>query len=217
MIPSYFLFSTVLFLFPFAIKAKAEEKLKASVSLELEKALDLYHFKSFKIEVQQEIFLNSLKKSIKSSGTLYKKGKMFRLGLKGQPSSLFVFDGDFLWYQADTNEKLVFQFKDHPQIHLLTGFFSGKKFFETFEIQKIKQQNRLSILQLLPKIKIKGLKEIFIKLKSHISEARIIWKDLDSWQKISFSRPVYKAFPDRFFQFPQQGFQVIKGKETADL
>ena len=207
---AYFLFSTILFLSSSVIRAKEGENLKKTAYSAVEKALEHYHSKSFKIKVKQEIFLTSIKESIKSSGSLNKKENRFQLRLEGQPSSSFLFDGEFLWYQADTNEKLVFQFKNHPQIHLLNGFFSGKKFPEIFEIQKIKQQNRTYILQLLPKTKVKGLKEVFMKVNSHISEVRIIWEELNNWQKLSFSRPVHKSFPENFFQFSKQGFQVIQ-------
>ena len=205
-----FLFFTVLLFSPLSLHSKPTEKPKKQADLFLEKALESYPSKSFQIEVQQEIFLKSIEESIKSSGFFQKKGKKFQLDLKGQPSSRFVFDGEFLWYQADTTEKLVFQFKEHPQIHLLNSFFSGKNFLEIFDIQQVKQKNQVYILEILPKIKIKGLKKIFVKVQSHISEVRIIWEDLNNWQKLSFSKPVYKSFPDNFFHFPKEAFQVIK-------
>ena len=191
-------------------RAKKEEKPQKTAFLALEKALKNYYSQSFKLKVQQELFLASIKESIKSSGFLNKQDNQFQLQLEGQPSSLLLFDGQFLWYQADTREKVVFQSKNHPQIHLLTGLFSGKKFFDLFEIKKSKQKNKAYILHILPKKEIKGLKEIFMKVDTHISEVRIIWKDLNNWQKLSFSKPIHKSFPKNFFKFSKQGFQIIK-------
>lgn len=206
----FFLLAPIFFAsFSFS-KGEEKELLKKTAYLSLETAFKKYRLKSFKIAVKQEVFLASIKESIKSSGFLNKKGAMFLLQLKGQPSSLFLFDGNFLWYQADTQEKAVFKFKNHPQIHLLTGFFSAESFFEAFEIKQIKQYNKTYIFHIFPKKNIEGLKEIFMKVSSYILEARIIWKDLNNWQKLSFSKPVYKTFPENFFQFNKQGFQVIQ-------
>lgn len=206
----YFLFSSLLLLSFSVTRAKEREKPKKTGYSLIEKTLEHYNSKSFTLKVKQEIFLTSIKESIESSGSLNKKGNRFQLELKGEPSSSFLFDGKFLWYQPDTSEKLVFQFQNHPQIHLLNGFFSAKKFFELFEIGNRKQKKQTHIIQLFPKEEIKGLKEIFMKINSHILEVRIIWEDLNNWQKLSFSKPIYKSFPKNFFQFSKEGFQVIQ-------
>ena len=129
--------------------------------------------------------------------------------LKGNPSALLLFDGEFLWYQADTGEKIVFRLKEHPQIQLLTGFFSEKKFFKSFYTKKTRRQKQDYILQLGLKKELEGLSELFIKVSSYISEVRLIWKDLNNWQKYKFSKPSYKEFPDKHFQFNPTGFKVI--------
>ena len=175
----------------------------------LREVLKDYQLKAIQIKVEQEIFLSAVQSSIKSQGFLNLKGEKFRLELKGNPSSLLLFDGEFLWYQADKEEKTVFRLKEHPQIQLLTGFFSEKNFFKSFHIKKTRRQRQDYILQLEIKKEIEGLSEIFIKVSSYISEVRLIWKDLNNWQKYKFSKPLYKELSDKFFQFNPTGFKVI--------
>ena len=175
----------------------------------LRQTLQNYHLKPIQIKIEQEIFLSAVKTSMKSHGVLDVKGKIFNLKLTGQPSSVMLFDGKFLWYQPDTSEKVVFQLKKPSRIQILTSFFDETSFFKHFRIQKARKKGPNYILQLLPKKQIEGLSEIFIKFDSHISEFRIIWKDLNNWQKYKFSKPMDKKFSDQHFQFFTAGFQVI--------
>ncbi len=182
----------------------------------LKQALKSYRFKAMQISTDQEIFLSSAKTSIKSQGILNIKGKKFYLYLKGHPSSTVLFDGKVLWYQADMSEKTVFKLKNPPQISILTHWFNEKSFFDHFLIQQAQVKNKDYILQLSPKREIAGLKAIYIKLSSHITELRIVWEDLDNWQKYHFARPIPKNIPDKNFQFSIEGFQVIT-KEALSL
>ena len=196
-----------------ASHAQSDLALKKQARLTLKKALKKYRLKTMQIKVRQEFFITSIKESMKNYGVLNKNGKKFYLKLTGQPSSISLFDGQFLWYQTDINEKLVFQLKDHPQIQMLSALFDEKSFFELFQIQQAKKNKSFYILQLLPKKEIVNLNELFVKVGSHISEIRILWKDLDNWQKLLFSKPIYKKFPKDFFHFSTSGFQVLTESE----
>ena len=175
----------------------------------LKQALENYHLKTMQIKIEQEIFLSAITTSMKSHGVLDIKGEIFHLQLNGSPSSVMLFDGHFLWYQADTSEKTVFQFKEHPQMQILTGLFSTTNFFKVFYIKRFQKENQEYIFQLSTKKEIAGLSEIFMKVDTYILEVRLIWKELNNWQKYKFSKPIYKKFPDKHFQFPSSGFQVI--------
>ena len=161
------------------------------------------------IKIEQEIFLSAIKTRLKSHGLLNIKGEKFYLKLKGQPSSVMLFDGDILWYQADNSEKVVFQVKKPSHIQILTSFFDEKRFFELFFIKQSKKTNQDYVFQLQPKKEIEGLSDIFVKVRSHVSELRLIWKELNNWQKYEFSKPLAKELPDKLFQFSTSGFQVI--------
>ena len=113
------------------------------------------------IKIRQELFLTSIERRIISHGVLSMKGKKFKLELKGKPSSLSVFDGNFLWHQADTSEKTVFQLTNHPQVQTLTGFFKSTSFSERFQVKQVQQFNTSYVLELTPKDNIKGLKTVF--------------------------------------------------------
>ena len=91
----------------------------------------------------------------------------------------------------------------------MTHWFDEKSFFDHFLIQQAQEKNTDYILQLSPKKEITGLKAIFIKLSPHIAELRIVWEDLDNWQKYHFAKPIPKSIPDKNFQFSTEGFQVI--------
>ena len=178
----------------------------------LRQVLKIYHLKPMQIKIEQEIVLSAVKTSMKSHGALDINGKKFYLKLKGQPSSVMLFDGKFLWYQPDTNEKVVFLLKKPSRIQILTSFFDETSFFKHFHIQQARKKGQDYILQLIPKKQIEGLSEVFIKFSSHISEFRIIWKDLNNWQKYKFSKPRDKKFSDQHFEFFTEGFQVITKK-----
>jgi len=175
----------------------------------LRKILKIYHLKAMQIKMEQEIFLSAIKTRVKSHGTLNIQVEKFHLNLQGEPSSLMLFDGDTLWYQADTSEKVVFQLKSPSHIQILTSFFDEERFFEFFLIKQAKKTKQDYVFQLQPKKEIEGLSDIFVKAGSHISEIRLIWKELNNWQKYKFSKPRGKELPGRLFQFSTSGFRVI--------
>lgn len=176
----------------------------------LKPVFESYNLESLQIKIQQEIFLSAIKINMKSKGNLDIKGNKFYLNLKGNPSSVLLFDGKILWYQSDASEKLVFQLKNPSHIQILTSFFNEKSFFKSFHIKQAIKTEQNYVLQLLPIKKIKDLAKVFIKTETHISEIRITWKNLSNWQKYTLSKPVSKTFPEGHFQFPTEGFQVIK-------
>lgn len=175
----------------------------------LQKLFKKYRLKGMQIKVEQEVFLSGVQSTIKSRGILNVQGEKFLLQLKGRPSSLLLFDGQFLWYQADTSEKTVFQLKQPSRIQILAGFFNEDSFFKSFQIIKAQKTGHSHIFQIQPRTKIEGLSEVFMKAAAYISELRLIWKDLDNWQKYKFSKPVDKKFTEEMFQFTPSGFQVI--------
>ena len=164
---------------------------------------------SFQIKVKQELYLSVIKTNLTSEGFLNVKGQKFLLDLKGNPSSLTIFDGSFLWHQADKKETAVFKLKDPIQFQILTNFFSAPSFFKNFQIKEFQKKGQVEVYHLKPKRGMKGLEGIFMKAKGFILEIRLIWKDLNNWQKYSLSRPLQKDFPPEMFQFSETGFQVI--------
>ena len=188
----------------------------SAASLALKKVMNNYQSTTLQINIEQEIFLSAIQTNIKSQGQLHSQGEKFHLKLEGQPSSVMIFDGKFLWYQADAREKVVFQLTNPSDIQILTRFFDEKFFFQNFHIQKARKVNQEYVLQLSPKKKLAGLSEVFMKFGLYISELRIVWKELDNWQKYKFSKPKNKSFPDKHFQFSISGFQVITKTGNKD-
>ncbi|MCZ0933002.1 MAG: outer membrane lipoprotein carrier protein LolA, partial [Oligoflexia bacterium] len=175
----------------------------------LEKLLEKYQSSSFQVKIKQEVFLSVIKTNLISEGFLNIKGQKFRLDLKGKPSSLTVFDGSFLWHQADKKEKAVFKLKDPLQFQILTNFFNRKSFFKNFQIKEFHKKGSFELYHLQPKQEMKGLGEIFMKAGGFILEIRLIWKDLNNWQKYKLSKPSQKDFLPEMFEFPSDGFQVL--------
>ncbi len=202
-----------------SVKIKGKEQINEKPSslqpvsqtnkLVLKDVLQNYHLKSLQLKIEQEIFLSAIRTSMKSQGHLDIQGEKFYLKLEGDPSSILLFDGEFLWYQASTSEKTVFKLKEHPQIQILNGLFSEKKFFEAFRIKRSRKQNQDYVFELKVKKEIEKLSKIFVKTNNYISEVRLVWKDLDNWQKYKFSKPLPKEFPVGHFQFSPSGFQII--------
>ena len=176
--------------------------------LTLQKALKAYTGPA-QIRLEQEIFLSSLKTSVKSQGLLKLKAGKFYMSLKGDPSSLMLFDGLTLWYQADTEENTVFKLpKSHPA-RILTGLLSAGRFFELFRIRESQKSGKEYVARLEAMRPIEGLNGIFMKIGSYISEIRLVWEDLDNWQKYSLSAPVKADLPEKHFRFDAKGFRVI--------
>ena len=186
-----------------------KDPLISSAKKALYKVLRAYGLKQLEIKIEQEIFLSAINSTVKSRGRLHLNQDQFYMKLKGNPSSLLLFDGQTLWYQADISEKLVFKSQNPSDIQLLSSFFDKKALFKAFKIQKAVKEGQGFILQLKPKQEIKGLSQIFMKFETYISEIRIIWEDLDNWQKYKLSKPVYKKPEPKIFQFSIEGFQVI--------
>ena len=199
------------FIFASPVQIKSQNPLSAdqSARLFLKQALKNYRLKSVQIAVHQEIFLSPIKMKIKSQGFLDIHEKKFRLDLSGQSSSLILFDGQWLWYQPDKSEKAVFKLKNPPSIQMISHFFDESLFFKSFQIKKAIKKGKNYIFQGQPVQQIEGWDEMFIKAGAYISEIRITQKELNNWHKYKFSKPVYKKFSDKHFQFPSAGFQLI--------
>ena len=175
----------------------------------LEKLLKKYDKTSFQIKVKQEVFLSLIKTNLISEGVLNVKGQKFRLSLKGKPSSLTVFDGSFLWYQADTKEKVVFKLKDPMPFQILTAFFNKTSFLKAFQIKEFQKKGPFNFYHLQPQQEMKGLEGVFIKSADFILEIRLVWKDLKNWQRYKLSKPYKTDFSEEMFQFSVVDFQVI--------
>lgn len=194
---------------PYSIAKQSQASAQNQTAIRVLKSnFKQYKLTNFKINVEQEIFISGIKSTIKSKGTLSIHGDKFRMKLYGNPSSLLVFDGTFLWYQADIKERTVFKIHKPSQIQILTSFFNKTSFFKNFNIKKSQKNNKTYIFQIQPKTEITGLNEMFLQAGSYISELRLIWKDLDNWQKYTFSKPKHIKHPQSF-TFSSAGFQVI--------
>ena len=179
----------------------------------LKKSLQNYTVESFEIPIKQETFLSIIKTSLKSEGSLFVSKEKFRLELKGNPSSLSVFDGKNLWYQPDKKEKLVFKLKQSFQN--LNRFFNYEDLLKNFEIKDFKNQKTSHIYQLQPK-KNSVLESVYLKTDTKsIREIRLRWKNANNWQRYYLSPPLIKKQnkEDKLFVFPSAGFKIIEKTE----
>ena len=205
----YYIAFGLIFAAPIQAKKPPSSTSDQSARAALKQALKSYHLKSAQIAVQQEIFLSPIKMKIKSQGFLDIQEKKFRLDLTGQSSSLILFDGQWLWYQPDKLEKTAFKLKNPPAIQMLSHFFDESLFFKSFQIKKTVKTGKNYVFQAEPIKKIEGWDEMFIKIGAYVLEIRITQEELNNWHKYKFSKPVYKKFFDKHFQFPTEGFQLI--------
>ena len=183
----------------------------------LRKILSAYRLKSYRLEIQQEVFLSPLKIKIKSEGFLDMKGEKFYLKLKGAPSTLTVFDGQLLWHQPDLSEKTAFQFSgDQPLMKLLSGFFQPEQLLSRFQILRLKKTKKGYVFHLQPKKNEAGagleggLSSVFVRAEDYISEIRLIWKELNNWQKYHLKAPELMDFDSKHFTFSTEGVELIK-------
>ena len=185
-----------------------EKRIKQG-ELALKKLLEKYPQSSFQVKIHQEVFLSVIKTNLSSNGFLSVKNQKFRLELSGKPSSLTVFDGQFLWHQADKKEKVVFKLENPLQFQILTIFFNPKELYKSFQLKRFHKKNRYNLYELSVQKEMQGLEKVFIKADKFILEIRLIWKDLNNWQKYKLSPPIQKKFSEDFFKFPVKGFQVV--------
>lgn len=195
--------------------AQSQKQLQKKAKHHLQNVFKKYKFQSMKIALTQEVFLESLQESIKTKGVLNKKNHKFQLKLQGNPGSLLLFDGTFLWYQADLTENIVFQLQDSKHMTLVNDLFYEKSFFQTFKIHKVKNIKNIYVLHLVPKKNIPALKDLFIKVGSHILEIRLVWDNTKDWQKISFKKPQKLAFAKNYFTFSTKNFQIMKSGKAS--
>ena len=80
-----------------------------------------------------------------------------------------------------------------------------------FEIMNIVSRKPFKIYQLKPKKKIQDLKELFMKTNQNfLLEMRFTWENLNTWQKYTFSKPVFKEIPNSLFEWTQKGYHVSR-------
>ncbi|MGI9548790.1 MAG: LolA family protein [Bdellovibrionales bacterium] len=185
---------------------------KQQALLFLKKVLNKYQVQSIHFKLEKELFLPSLEEIIKEKGDFYIQKKNFRFQMNGSPSYLMIFDGNQLWYQPDTKEKIVFKLKDHPQIYFLFDLFDPQGFLQSFSIEKFSKKHASSYAFHLRPIKpIEDLEEVFIEVEKYIKEIKVTWKDLGQWQKYRFLNPwVKKSFPSSRFQFSSKNFEILE-------
>ena len=207
----------IFFLIPglfFCLSGFAAERDFSSAKKSLENLLQNYSASSLVIPLQQDIFLSILKTNLTSEGRLFLKDQKFRLELKGNPSSLSLYDGFFFWHQPDLKEKLVFRIKKPSDIQNLSSFFSADSFFNRFEMTDFVSRQKFRIYQFKPKKEIKGLKKVFMKTNQKwILEMRFIWEELNTWQKYTFSKPVIKENPSSLFEWTQKGYRILEKED----
>lgn len=177
----------------------------------LKKVLSQYKNQNIHFKIEKQVFLPSIDHWIKEKGNFYLGNQKFFLQMKGEPSYFMLFDGNHLWYQPDLNEKIVFKFSEHPQLNLFFGLFDSKKFFEYFIIHDFEKRGyKYYVFHLKAQNKLKGIKEIFITVRNHIEESRVIWSDLNQRQRYKFLNPwVKKAFANSRFQFETQDVEIV--------
>lgn len=191
------------------------QKDHAEARVFLKKVLSKYQNKNIYFKIRKEFSLPVINTIIKERGSFFISDNKFKIAMKGESNYLMVFDGQYLWYQADLKEKIVFKLKDHPDIYLLFSLFNSEQFFKYFKIEKaVKKGARLYHFELSSKGQISDLKSMSLIVGSYIQESKMIWNDLDQWQKYKFLNPWEKKyFSKSTFEFQSQGFEVISKKD----
>ena len=199
---------------PSQAESQAQGEALSEAVKTLKKLLENYQADSLIIPVKQDIFLSLLKTNLTSEGNLFLKGEKFRLDLKGRPSSFSLFDGSVFWYQPDLNEKLVFQMDKPSEIQKMSSLFEINSLLEVFELSHFSARKLSNRYHFRLRKKRQGLKELVIKSdKSFIVEMRLIWEDLNTWQKYSFSKPVIKNLPDSYFIWSKKDHRVLRATD----
>ena len=129
----------------------------------LKKLLLKYQNSGLQIEIKQEVYLSVIKTNLISRGLLNIQAQKFYLDLKGNPSSLTVYDGSFLWHQADKKEKTVFKLKNPMQFQILTNVFNAESFFKNFQIKDFQKKGQVELYHLKSKQKNKSFEVSFYK------------------------------------------------------
>ena len=217
----FFILFSALFLFSHLSFSKESEselestKEKDRAILFLKKTLKKYQSQSIHFKIEKQLFLPSIEETIKEVGDFYIEKQKFQLKIRGTPSYLMIFNGEHLWYQSDTKEKIVFKLKEHPQINLFFRLFNPDSFFNHFTIQRFTKKNsKVYSFHLKTMQNIQGVGEIFMEVGNYIQEIKIVWNDLGQWQRYKFLNPwVKKSFSKSKFQFTEKGFEVISNQK----
>ena len=204
----YFL---ILFVTVLSVSCFASQKDLSQAQDNLAKILENYQMESLLIPVKQDIFVSILKTNLSSEGLLFFKGNQFRLDLKGNPSSLSLYDGSFFWHQPDLKEKLVFQVKKPSEVQNINTFFNKDLLLEKFDLVDVSSMKGISYYHFRFKKKKPGLEKLLIKTNQKwILEIRLTWEDLNTWQKYTLSKPVKKENPDALFKWVNTDHRIIE-------
>ena len=177
--------------------------------------LSKYRKQNVYIKITKKTHIDAIKRQTTEEGDLYleKSGK-FRIAINSQPASLLLFDGSFLWYQPDREEKLVLKFDSHPQINLFSSLFNYEKLFNLFSVVSIRQKKTNHYAYILePKEKIKPVSKIILSCGKNINGVKILWEGLGDWQYYIFSNIWFRKYLSKnLFVFNTKNFEVLDGK-----
>ena len=173
-----------------------------------------YRNQNVYIKITKKTHIAVLQKQTSENGDLYleKNGK-FRISINSQPAPLLVFDGSYLWYQPDREEKLVLKFDSHPQISLFSSLFNYEKFFDSFSAIPVHQKKiNYHAYILEPKKNMKPISKMILSCGKYINGVKILWEGSGDWQYYIFSKTWFrKHFPENLFIFNTQGFEIMEG------
>ena len=180
----------------------------------LKTVLRRYKNRNLYMKITKKNKIAALNKETVEEGSLYweRTGK-FRIAVGSQPASLLIFDGSFLWYQPDREEKLVLKFKAHPQIELFSSLFDHERFFNFFSVFSVRQKQKGHYSYILSPKEDKGtISKIILSCGKNINGLKILWQDLGNWQHYAFSKLWFrKQLSGSLFVFNIAGFEVLEG------
>ena len=195
------------------MKQAANQKALSHLQMVLQK----YQSKNIYMKVTKTSHIAAIGKQTSETGDLYLRSGRFRLSIQGEPASLMIFDGSFLWYQPDRAEKVVLKFKNHPQIGLFASLFDYKSFFKFFLVtpMKLKRKNHyIYVLEL--KNPTDAISKMILSCGKNINAVKILWQELGNWQSYVFSKLWFrKHMLKNLFVFNTKDFEVVEPEATS--
>lgn len=200
--------TTLLFSYP-----KKETSKETQKALQhLQSVLKKYQNRNIYMKVTKKTHIAALGKDTVEKGDFYLNKGRFRISMNSDPASLMVFDGSYLWYQPDKNEKTVLKFKAHPQIGLFSSLFNYKNFVNFFSISSFqKKKKKLYSYVLKPKQSMTAVSKMILSCGKNINAVKVLWKDLGNWQYYIFSHLWFRQkLPKELFVFNTKGFVILQ-------
>lgn len=202
-----FIFYILLFFAAFFCEAKKD------VSLDhLKQVLKKYKNQNVLMKIDKNLYIPSLNQTIKETGLFYLSKYKFRLQIQSPSESLIVFDGSYLWNQADLEKEVVLKSQaNHSYFYLFSHIFSAEHFFKTFKVISSHKKGDLSVYHIEPIKKKVEIQKIILTIGGHVQKLDVIWSDLNNSQSYRFHKVLFQKYMSpSLFKFKTKYFKVIE-------